>query len=160
MWHVTRDKWHVTHDRCGEVKLLSKFQLPSSYGLGVKVFWRYFHKGWVRENCSNWSQYFCSGLFAMQCTVHNFFGAKRRCKHIWRRSPLTNKLTKVVVGQPQLHRVWQLYHVWRKECLQNVYTILFILKISSIIMSSLIQFCCLPFLFSDLPVPASNMHAI
>ena len=42
MWHETRDMWHMTCDRWGEVKLLSKCQLPSSYGLGVKVFWRYF----------------------------------------------------------------------------------------------------------------------
>ena len=26
-----------------------KFQLPSCYGLGVKVFWRYYHKGWIRD---------------------------------------------------------------------------------------------------------------
>ena len=54
MWHVTcdtgqvtHDMWHVTHDRWGEVNLLSKLQLLSSYGLGVKVFWRYFHKWWL-----------------------------------------------------------------------------------------------------------------
>ena len=39
MWHVTCDTWQVGG---GEPSL--KFQLPSSYGLGVKVFWRYFHK--------------------------------------------------------------------------------------------------------------------
>ena len=37
MTHETR---HVTHDRWGKVNLLSKLQLPSSYGLGVKVFGR------------------------------------------------------------------------------------------------------------------------
>ena len=37
--------WHVLHDRLGEVNLLSKFQLRSSYSLRVKVYWRYFHKG-------------------------------------------------------------------------------------------------------------------
>ena len=40
---LTCDMWHVTQDRWKEVNLLSKFQLPSSYRLGVKVFWRYFH---------------------------------------------------------------------------------------------------------------------
>ena len=39
----------------GEVNLLSKFRLPSSYGLGMKVcwrypeLWRYFHKPSVSE---------------------------------------------------------------------------------------------------------------
>ena len=40
--HMTHDMWHVTQDRWGEVNHLSKFQLLSSYGLGVMVFWRYF----------------------------------------------------------------------------------------------------------------------
>ena len=36
-WHMTHDLWHVTYDKWGELKLLSKLQVPSSYGLGVKV---------------------------------------------------------------------------------------------------------------------------
>ena len=40
---------HVTHDSWGLVILLSKFQLPSSYGLEVKVCCRYFHKGSLTE---------------------------------------------------------------------------------------------------------------
>ena len=44
MWHVTCDMWHGTPDRWWEVNILSKFQVPSSYGLGVKIFWRYFGK--------------------------------------------------------------------------------------------------------------------
>ena len=50
-WHVTCDKWHVTHDMlhvtCDiwwEVNIVQKGQVPSSYGLGVEVFWRYFKK--------------------------------------------------------------------------------------------------------------------
>ena len=35
-WHVTHDTWHVTCERWEQVNLLSKFQLPSSYGLGGK----------------------------------------------------------------------------------------------------------------------------
>ena len=46
-------QWHVTHDRWGEVNLLLKFQIPSSYGLVVTVFWRYFHKGWVSDFISD-----------------------------------------------------------------------------------------------------------
>ena len=49
IWHVTCDTWHVTYDtwQVGVVNHLSKCELPSSYGLGVKVFWRYFHIGWL-----------------------------------------------------------------------------------------------------------------
>ena len=42
MLHVTLDTWPV-----GEVNLLSKYELPSSYGLVLKVFWRNFHTGWL-----------------------------------------------------------------------------------------------------------------
>ena len=38
MLHVTCDMRHMTHDRLGEENFLSKFQLPSSYGLRVKVY--------------------------------------------------------------------------------------------------------------------------
>ena len=38
-WHMTHDMWHMLG-----VNILSKFQLPSSYGLGLTVFWRYFGK--------------------------------------------------------------------------------------------------------------------
>ena len=34
---LTHDMWHMTHDKWGEVNLLSKFWLPSSKGLGVKI---------------------------------------------------------------------------------------------------------------------------
>ena len=34
MWHVTSDTWHVTYDIWREVNILSKCQVPSSYGLG------------------------------------------------------------------------------------------------------------------------------
>ena len=35
------DPWHVTHDTGCGVKILSKFQLSSFYGLGKTVYWRY-----------------------------------------------------------------------------------------------------------------------
>ena len=44
MWHVTYETWHMTGEG-GEVNLLSKCKLPSSYGLGVQVCWRYFYNG-------------------------------------------------------------------------------------------------------------------
>ena len=34
---MTFDMWHMPRDRWGEVNILSKFQLPSYYVLGVKV---------------------------------------------------------------------------------------------------------------------------
>ena len=45
MWHEKRDMWHGTHNRWGEVNLLLKFQLPSSFGLGMKVYRRFGGKG-------------------------------------------------------------------------------------------------------------------
>ena len=36
IWHVTRDKWHVTCDTWREVNIISKFQVPSSYGLWAR----------------------------------------------------------------------------------------------------------------------------
>ena len=53
IWHMTCDMWHGTHDRWGEVNLLPKCQLPCFYGLGVKVFWRYFYKGWETQLTSD-----------------------------------------------------------------------------------------------------------
>ena len=48
-WHVTQDTWHVTHDGWREVNLISKIQLPRSYSLGLKMFWRYFHNDLINE---------------------------------------------------------------------------------------------------------------
>ena len=61
MWHVTHDMWHVIHDTLhmtcdtwhmtgerGEPSL--KLQLLSSYSLWVKVFWRFWGKGWPTES--------------------------------------------------------------------------------------------------------------
>ena len=41
MWHVTCDMWHMAWR---EVIILSKCQVPSSYGLGVKVSGKYLNK--------------------------------------------------------------------------------------------------------------------
>ena len=54
-WHMTCDWWHMTHYRWGEVNILSKFQLPSSYALGVKVFLRYLYKGWLTQLINYWN---------------------------------------------------------------------------------------------------------
>ena len=38
-WQVTGDTWHLTPDtQCG-INILSKYQLPSSSGLELKIFW-------------------------------------------------------------------------------------------------------------------------
>ena len=44
----------MTHDTWGGVNILLKCQVPSSYGLGVAVFWRYFHKEWLSEWINEW----------------------------------------------------------------------------------------------------------
>ena len=46
---MTNDMRHQTHDMWGEVNLPSKVQLPTSYGLGMKVCCEYFHKGSVSD---------------------------------------------------------------------------------------------------------------
>ena len=45
MWHMTRDMWHGACDMLWWVNILSKFQLPSSYGLWYMIFWRSVGKG-------------------------------------------------------------------------------------------------------------------
>ena len=56
MWHVTCDMWHVTwhvtHDMwyVWGVNILSKFQLPSSYGLWFIILWISGGKGWLNES--------------------------------------------------------------------------------------------------------------
>ena len=51
MWHMPRDMWHVTQDMWHKVgvNILSKFQIPSSYGLGKTVSWRFWKKGSLNE---------------------------------------------------------------------------------------------------------------
>ena len=41
-WHVTRDTWHETRDTFGGLNILSKFQLSSSDGLVLTVYWTYW----------------------------------------------------------------------------------------------------------------------
>ena len=40
-WHLTYDLWHIVVVGGGGVSILSKFQLPSSFGLSVVMFWRF-----------------------------------------------------------------------------------------------------------------------
>ena len=53
IWPKTHEPWQMTHDRWRELKILSKFQFLSSYRLGVKVFSRYFHKGWMTQSIND-----------------------------------------------------------------------------------------------------------
>ena len=61
-WHVWCDTWHLTHG--GDDHSL-KIQLPSSYSLGDKVFWRYFHTGSLNE--------WVTKVFIEQPQLHFFF---------------------------------------------------------------------------------------
>ena len=54
IWQMTNTMWHATCDTCLKVNILSKYQLPSSYGLREKVFWRYLHKGSVTDWMDYW----------------------------------------------------------------------------------------------------------
>ena len=49
MGHMTHDVWQVICDMLLRVNILSKLQLPSSYGVGRTVSWRYFNKSWPTE---------------------------------------------------------------------------------------------------------------
>ena len=74
MWHGTRDTWHVTHDKWGEVNLLLKFKLPSTYGSGVKVFWRYFHKAWLIHSMNELIDY--KGVCRTALATQGLFNVK------------------------------------------------------------------------------------
>ena len=49
MWHATCETLHVTCTTQGVMSIISKFQVPSSNGLGVLMFWRFGGKAWVTE---------------------------------------------------------------------------------------------------------------
>ena len=51
MWHVTGYTGHMTCDMFWGVNILSKFQLPSSYGLWFMVSWRL---GGKADGLTNW----------------------------------------------------------------------------------------------------------
>ena len=52
-WHVTHDTWHMACDMLWGVNILTKFQLPSFYGLWFIISWRFGGKGlrtkWMNE---------------------------------------------------------------------------------------------------------------
>ena len=57
-WHMTRDTWHLTPETLHVtpdlwhlvgVNILSKFQLPSSFGSCVMIFWMFDEKGWLTD---------------------------------------------------------------------------------------------------------------
>ena len=69
-WHVTRDTWHdtwhMTCDMFGGVNILSKFQLPSSYGLWFMILWISGGKGWLNQLINQW----ITRLFIEQPRLH------------------------------------------------------------------------------------------
>ena len=65
-WHVTHDMWHMTRDMFGGVNILSKFQLPSSYGLWFMILWRSGGKGWLSKSVNQW----ITRLFIEQPRLH------------------------------------------------------------------------------------------
>ena len=77
MWHLSPDTWQVTRDIQGVVNNVSKFQVPTSYGFVVKVFWRYFHNGWLSV----------TKVFVEQSRLHRVF------KIVYKREPAVHFLT-------------------------------------------------------------------
>ena len=51
-WHVSHDKWHLTYATEGVVNIVSKFQVPSSNGLGVMMLWGLGGKGSLSDSIS------------------------------------------------------------------------------------------------------------
>ena len=50
------DRWHMTHDTLWEVNIVSRIQLPSSYGFGVKAFLQILRirmTDWINPAISN-----------------------------------------------------------------------------------------------------------
>ena len=66
---MTRDTWHVTSDKRWGVNILSKFQLPSSCGLAVKVFWRFGGNGSLIESVNQ----LITRLFVQQLRLHRVY---------------------------------------------------------------------------------------
>jgi hypothetical protein len=53
-WHRTHDTWHVKPDSWLVVNILSRFQVSSSNGLGVMMFWRFGGEGWPTKWMNKW----------------------------------------------------------------------------------------------------------
>ena len=66
MWHMTCDTWHVTCDMLWGLNIVSKFQLPSSYGLWFMIFWRFGGKG----SLTDWPNELITKVFAEQPWLH------------------------------------------------------------------------------------------
>ena len=54
---LTHDMWHVSHDTHREMNTVAKFMVPSSFGLGVKVLWRCWTKGWPSKWMNEWNKH-------------------------------------------------------------------------------------------------------
>ena len=109
IWHVTYYMWHMTRDRWGEEDLLLKYQLPSSYGLRVKVFWRYFTKGWLNLWINEWM----TKVIVKQPQLHWFCWKCVNCDN-WDLSslpaPCTNGRQFTTFWQPMLEKKDTLKH--------------------------------------------------
>ena len=53
MWHMKGDIRLVTHDTCQVVNIVRKFQVPSSNGLGLIVYWRLEEKDELLDHLIN-----------------------------------------------------------------------------------------------------------
>ena len=109
-WHLTCDTWHVTHDIQGVINILSQFQVPSSYNLGIMMSCELWHVTcdtghmtrdmWHRTGGGRWT--FSQTFSSLALTVWEW-----RCSEdISTKDESINEImTKVFVEQPRLHRV-------------------------------------------------------
>ena len=109
MWRMTRDTCQLTCDMRWEVNILSKFQLPTYYGLGVKPFWRFWGKG----SPTDW--------------LNNKWGKKVFLEQPWIRVPFKKKIISLVgdhclwleAGEPEVATRAEGRDSWRLQRLQG-----------------------------------------
>ena len=76
MCHVQNDIWYVSRDTQWVVNIVSTFQVPSSNGLGVRIFWTFWGKGlvsfsfnWLQRCLQNSSSYTGSVKYLFQYII-------------------------------------------------------------------------------------------
>ena len=62
MWHLTCDMWQLTYDTWWGVNIISKFQLPSSYGLEERA-----------HLVNEWMNYLITKVIVEQPRLHRVF---------------------------------------------------------------------------------------
>ena len=129
-WSHPPDTWHMTCDTWWRVNIFSILQLPSSSGLGVVIFWRFWGKAsvneWVNELINDkgvlepprlhlvcklelpWVAFYCFlGSCFSQLILKYFLSRNFKMLYVWRKSD-PRRLSKVNQGSTL---------IWPKEAL-------------------------------------------